>query len=241
MKYFVLFFLLILSVFVYSEEINLEKKEDKKMNLIVVAMLSEGKHLVDILDLKQVDENTYVNDKNVLIIGGYGKVNAAIATQKGLDKYNIGRVINYGFVGSMTEKLKIGDYVIPQETFQHDFDLTPLGAKPYEVLEQDKSVFDIDEEMKNKIISVHSNIKTCQYCLTGDKFMTEKILGFDDVICDMECYSVGRVAWTKKVPFVSIKLVSDSVCKDGQNDFFASIEKWSRELQEYVADLIGLL
>lgn len=211
------------------------------MNLIVVAMISEGKHLVDVLNLKQVDENTYVNDKNVMVLGGYGKVNAAIATQKGTDKYPIERVINYGFVGSMTEKLKIGDYVIPEKTFQHDFDLTPLGAKPYHVLEQKESIFTVDENMSKKLIEKHPNIKTCDYCLTGDKFMTEPLAGFGDSICDMECYSVARVAWAYDLPFISIKLVSDSVCKDGQNDFFASIYKWSSELQEYVAELINNL
>lgn len=210
------------------------------MNLIVVAMLSEGQHLVDVLGLKQVDENTYVNDKNVMVLGGYGKVNAAIATQKGIDKYPIERVINYGFVGSMTEKLKIGDYVVPQKTFQHDFDLTPLGAKPYHVLEQKESVFTINEEMTKKLLAKEKNIKTCEYCLTGDKFMTEKLQGFDDAICDMEAYSVARVAWAYNLPFFSLKLVSDSVCKEGQNDFFASIDKWSSEMQEYIGKLINL-
>ena len=211
------------------------------MNLIIVAMISEGKHLINVLDLKQADENVYVNGNNVMILGGYGKVNAAMATQKGIDNYPIDRVINYGFVGSMTENVKIGDYVIPKKTFQHDFDLTPLGAKPYEVLEQDKSVFEINEKLSNKIISLHPEIKTCEYCLTGDRFMTETIPGFSDSICDMEAYSVARVAWSKKLPFISVKLASDSCCKDGQAEFFASVFIYSKKLQEYVAELINSL
>lgn len=209
------------------------------MKLIVAAMESECSYLIDILGLEKTDKNIYKKDDIVLVNCGVGKVNAAMGCQKGFDLFDVDSVFNFGFVGSMSPDYRIGDYVFPSQTFQHDFDLTPLGYKPYEVSDQEKSVFDIEkyEELKK----FFPELKKSQFLLTGDRFMTEKLPDFEDAICDMEGYAVARVAFEYNVPVTMVKLVSDSCVKEGQAEFFASVEKYRKDMQTKIAEYIKSL
>lgn len=209
----------------------------EKCILVCAAMDSECGYIKKFLDLEEIGKNLFKKDNVVLVQTGYGKVNAAMGTQKGFDLFDVKEVINYGFVGSLSEKYRIGDYVLPQVTFQHDFDLTPLGAKEYEVLEQEESFFKVNEN--EKITDYFTTAKKSQFLLTGDRFLTEKIGDFDDAICDMEGYSVARVAYDYGVPVTLIKMVSDSCVKDGAEDFFATIENKREELQRHLSDYIN--
>lgn len=209
----------------------------EKCILTVAAMDSECAYIKKFLGLEEIGKNLFKKDNVVLVQAGYGKVNAAMAAQKGIDLFDVKEIINYGFVGSLSEKYRIGDYVIPEVTFQHDFDLTPLGAKQYEVLEQEESFFKVNENAK--ITDYFDTAKKCPYLLTGDRFITDKIDGFDDAICDMEGYSVARVAYDCKIPVTLIKMVSDSCVKDGADDFFKTIETKREIFQSHLADYIN--
>ena len=209
----------------------------EKCVLVCVAMDSECSYIKEFLGMEEIEKNIFKKDNAVLVQCGYGKVNAAMGCQKGLCKFPVKQVINYGFVGSLSEKYKIGDYVLPKITFQHDFDLMPLGAKQYEVLEQERSFFDVNTD--EKITDYFTSAKKPQYLLTGDRFMTEKLPGFDDAICDMEGYSVARVAYEYDIPVTLIKLVSDSCVKDGADDFFRTIDEKRKEFQQTLADYIN--
>ena len=56
----------------------------------------------------------------LLYFQGYGKVNAAIATQILIDLFEVNIVINAGTAGGMNPKLRIFDTVISTETCYHD-------------------------------------------------------------------------------------------------------------------------
>ena len=202
------------------------------MILISVAMEDECYILKDLLGLEEVGDNEFAGGDFALICTGVGKVNAAMGTQYGIDKYKPEMIINYGFVGSMSEEYKVGDFVFPQMTLQHDFDLTPLGYPPFTVQGQSKSTFKIKgyDELKEVI----HDLKKCKYLLTGDRFMTDKLPGFEDAICDMEGYAVARVAHKAKIPCYMVKMVSDSCNKEGADRFAVSVDEFKRELQNYV-------
>ena len=60
----------------------------------------------------------------VLLLGGVGKVNAAICTTLLLTNYKIDYVINIGSAGGLCLTQEVGDIVISNEVCQHDFDIT---------------------------------------------------------------------------------------------------------------------
>lgn len=200
-------------------------------------MKKECDYLIKLLSLEKISDNIYKNDNILLVLTGIGKVNATMWTQYALCNYNIDYVYNYGFAGSMTDKLKCGDFVAPKLVLQHDFDLTCDGYKIGEVQGQDVSYIptskDILERVKKQI-----NIKEADYLLSGDKFMTERLDGFGDSLCDMEGYGVARVCHNSCVPFFMLKLVTDSCNKEGQEEYYKSIELYKKKMQETIVSII---
>ena len=206
------------------------------MILVSIAMHSEFDRLAEMLNLKP--ENIqgltiYKNDKIAGICTGIGKVNSTLFTQKALDILgNVDCIFNYGFVGGMSDTLKIGDYVVPEKMKQHD--LNPeLFEDPNEpfVFDQAPWTFDI-------FTKVCPDAKKADFCLTGDRFVTEKIPGYTNALCDMESTCIAKVAFHAGVPFTSFKLVSDLCEYDGYNDFFDSVEAYSKKLQEKAVEYL---
>lgn len=62
----------------------------------------------------------YKNLNFVALFCGVGKVNAAIASQLLIDKFNITHIIIVGVAGGITKELNIGDTVIGTEIACHD-------------------------------------------------------------------------------------------------------------------------
>lgn len=64
----------------------------------------------------------YENVDVVALYCGACKVNAAIATQILIDKFNVTHIIVTGVAGGIDQNLKIGDTVISTEVAYHDVD-----------------------------------------------------------------------------------------------------------------------
>lgn len=208
------------------------------MKLVCVAMEKECDYLIKFLSLEKIAENIYKNNDILLVLTGIGKVNATMWTQYAICNYNIYTIYNYGFVGSMTDKLKCGDFVSPCKVLQHDFDLTCDGFKIGEVQGQTVSYIPTSKEILEKAKQL-IDIKEADYLLSGDRFMTERLEGFGDSICDMEGYGVARVANNANIPYFMLKLVTDSCNKEGQEEYYKSIDLYKKKMQEIVAKLIG--
>lgn len=207
------------------------------MILIIAAMEKECRHLIKMLELEKTGENIFSKGKFALICSGIGKVNAAIAAQEGIDLFSPSLIVNYGFAGSMSLNCNIGDFVCPSKTIQHDFiDLTEEGFRPYYVSGQDRSDFDISgyEELKKYF----PDLKKCEYLLSGDRFVTEKITDFDDAVCDMEGYAIARCAWRKKTPVYIIKFITDSCVNDQPCEYFTSVGEFQEKMQKNICDFL---
>lgn len=171
----------------------------------------------------------------ILVQCGVGKVNAARTTQILIDNFKINLVINTGVGGSINPDLKIGDVIVANKVYQHDFDITAFDHKKGYVpevgdyIECDKNLLNMfyniinqieDEEFKTKIGIIAS----------GDQFYTElermnEIRSlFNADILDMECGAIAQVAYLDNIPFIGIRSVSDGMEEDKISTYKENVE-----------------
>ena len=72
-------------------------------------------------------EGTLHNQKMYLVESGVGKVNAARATQILIDNFKVDYILNIGVAGGVSTNLKVGDIVVGDKLYQHDFDITAFN------------------------------------------------------------------------------------------------------------------
>ncbi len=141
---------------------------------------------------------------------GIGKVNATLETQSAIIKHNPEVIINIGTAGSINHSI---DSVHLCNRFI-DRDMKKIRNNG------DISNIDISSLSENSILK---NIKCNSICNTGDTFLTSKD-GTGDVF-DMEAFASAKVCEKYKIPFLSVKCVTDII---GDN----SIGHWKNKLND---------
>lgn len=134
---------------------------------------------------------------------GIGKVKAAIKTQEAIVNIKPDFVLNLGTAGSV--KHSVGDILVCCNFLDHDLvkiNHPEITSK----LELDKkNISDFFPKMP-----INNNYE----CGTGDSFVLQPQDLTSDV-CDMEAFAIAMVCDFYKIPFVSVKYVSDKV---GENN-----------------------
>ena len=178
------------------------------------------------------------NTECVLVQSGVGKVNAARTTQILIDKYKPEIVVNAGIGGSINHELNIGDVVISQKIYQHDFDITafdhPKGYVPEvgDYIECDKRLLNLFYNIINEFENKENNVKI-GIIASGDQFCTETAhkeqlkSQFNADIVDMECGAIAQVAYLDNIPFVGIRSISDVPNGDNISTYKDNVERAS--------------
>lgn len=153
-------------------------------------------------------------------------MNAAIATQILIDSFGVDTVINSGTAGGMSPKLKIFDTVISTEACYHDVapdiltEFHPWMGSVF--FEADRELIRISKmavkEMETKGKVFWSRI------VTGEAFITdegrEKINDrFAPLAVDMETAGIAHVCYVNKIPFLSIRCITDTAEHSGIENF----------------------
>lgn len=162
-----------------------------------------------------------LNGREVVVVKcNMGKVNAGVCAQLLINNFHVDRIINTGVAGSLDAKIDIGDIVISTDAVQHDYDLTPIGAKPGEFTDFGTVAFPADTEMRKSALKAVSEVapeihsfegRVC----SGDQFIAskeqkQKILdNFGGLCCEMEGGAIAQVCYINKTPFVIIRAISD--------------------------------
>lgn len=198
------------------------------LRAIVIAMKEESQ------SLGEFNKGINVLDsKNILIITGIGKVNAAIEMTKAIMNYQISEVINIGFAGSI-KKHHVYDAVLVNRAIQHDVDLTAFGYEKYQLPEMP-----IEYRSNEKLLKKMSNLFSFKHDLlySGDQFITS--INHEDGLYDMEGAALYQVCYISKVPIISIKIVSD-IIGDSSNDFGSfNVIKGSKIISDILKKIIG--
>lgn len=147
---------------------------------------------------------------------GIGKVNAAIAAAHLIDsgcKY----ILNFGLSGGVSGVRK-GSLVLPDKFLEHDFDLTGIGYKPCEKPGQ-RYIYEADAELSKKALSVLGEAARGT-AVCGDRFICSEAdrdflsKTFGATTCDMETAAIAAACDMARVPFLSLRRVSDDAGED---------------------------
>jgi len=188
---------------------------------LIVAMDSEYLKLKEALggmvEGRYKDSNTEV----VLWQCGIGKVNAAVGTMRLIADHHPDAIISTGLAGGIGDEVQVWDAVVASQTAYHDF-YCGMGCEEGQVqglptrfeasaqLVQTATSLDLDGDTV-----IHKGL-----ICTGDQFITaaepvrEILRKFPDALaCDMESAAIAHVCLLQNVPFMSIRVVSDTPLK----------------------------
>ena len=149
---------------------------------------------------------------------GIGKVNAAIGTMRLIEQDHPDCIISTGLAGGIDNCLHVMDVVIGSQTAYHDVwcgmgnELGQVQGLP--------TRFDADKQLLQCAQAVS---EAGQYpavsglICTGDQFITDKSelakikAKFPDALaCEMESAAIAHTCYLHQVPFLSIRVVSDT-------------------------------
>ena len=166
----------------------------------------------------------------VIVKCGVGKVNAGNCAQILISIFGVGRIINTGVAGSLDASIDIGDIVVSTDAVQHDFDITPAGYAPGELVGFGSPSMPADEDLRERAVNaVHQcapevHVFEGRVC-TGDQFIAsaeqkEAIISkFGGLCCEMEGGAIAQICCQNGIPFVIIRAISDKADGSAEMDY----------------------
>ena len=182
-----------------------------------------------------------IENKNVIVVkSNVGKVNSSRVCQILIDKFNPSLIINVGTAGSVDNRLEIGDVVVADRLYQHDFDVTPFGRKIGEIenigeyIKVDSNLLELFNNLNVVIGSIAS----------GDKFIVDiqeknNIRNTFNALCiEMEGASIAQVCYLCKVPFLVIRSITDKLDGSSKIDFETFLELSSKKAVNILKEIL---
>ena len=167
----------------------------------------------------------------VSVFCGVCKVNAAIATQLLIDKFEVTHIVLTGVAGALNKQLEIGDIVISSEVAYHDVAHGILTE--YHPWMKD-IYFRPDTELLKLCGNVADSLSITSKCymgriITGETFITNNekerlIENFNPLCVDMESASVAHTCYVNNIPFIVIRSMSDDADENASDTFDSNIE-----------------
>ncbi len=190
---------------------------DKEIASLKEAMTDRKTTMINGLEFST---GTLDGEEVVVVRCGVGKVNAGICAALLIHTYGADRVINTGVAGSLDAEIDIGDIVVSTDAVQHDFDVTPLGYAPGELMDIWTVSLPADEEMRKSAVAAvreaAPDVRAFEgRVCTGDQFIAsgEKkaaiVSRFGGLCCEMEGGAIAQVCYQNHTPFVIIRAISD--------------------------------
>ena len=183
---------------------------------IIIAMDIEYRKMCEVLG---GNSQGRINGNEVVLWQcGIGKVNAAIGTMRLIAQHHPDCIISTGLAGGIDNCLHVMDVVIGSQTAYHDVwcgegnELGQVQGLP--------TRFDADTQLLQcaQAVSESGNYPTVTGLIcTGDQFITNKASlaeiksHFPDALaCEMESAAIAHTCYLQQVPFLSIRVVSDT-------------------------------
>ena len=211
---------------------------------IIVAMQSEFDLVSNILEHAEPREiegaKALVGELSgkqiILLKSGIGKVNAAMQVTSLIAEMHPDYIINSGVAGGIGEGMHQGDIVVGTEACYHD---VWCGEGEWGQVQGFPLKFSANEhllEAAKSVVKDNSQLVFGLIC-TGDQFISDlaTLQGIkrnfpDGKAVDMESAAIAQVCYAKQVPFMSLRIVSDTPGMEPDNttqylDFFAEAPK----------------
>jgi len=156
----------------------------------------------------------------VVIVGGVGKVAAAMAAQFACDVFKPRCVVAIGLAGALEDNSRPGQVIVATGAAQHDFDGRPLTPARGIIPGLEIAVIHADSAVAEKLLMaarLESKHARSGIVVTGDQIITSAEVRdalaheFADALCvDMETASIAQVAHQNAVPWSALRVTSDS-------------------------------
>ena len=139
-----------------------------------------------------------------IYICGIGKVNAAAATQRAIIE-GATEILNCGLCGGIDRRMEIGQVFEVESAVEYDFDLAELNGTGVGVLNERNDAY---------IPALTKGLFESRILASGDRFTNSEddFALLDALNCtlrDMEGAAIAHVCEKNKIPFRSLKAVSD--------------------------------
>ena len=189
-----------------------------KKIVIIAAMSKEIALIKSMLGAVRVEKTAAaeffygaVGEKEILLIkSGIGKVCATAAAVEAINRFHPDAVINTGAAGGLVPTVAVMDVVAASTTAYYD---VFCGGEWGQVQDFPK-YFDADASLYQKALALGI---TGGVIASGDKFVTSgaevaeiKKVCPDAVAVDMESAALAQVCYMYRVPFLSLRVISDT-------------------------------
>ena len=221
---------------------------------IIAAMRKELDLLIPLLNNRAEERHDHFvfykgaigNHEIVAMQCGIGKVNAAIGSQSMINHFSPQLIINSGVAGGADHGVSVMDVVVGARVAYHD-----VWCGPESVLGAVQGLplfYEAPSEAINAI-TTHSGVK-CGLIVSGDQFVDNvdslrriKANFPEALAVDMESGAIAQVCHIYNVPFMSMRVISDSPGASHDNtaqynDFWADAPAHTFEI---VLELINRL
>ena len=180
------------------------------------------------------------NNDIVLWRCGVGKVNAAVGTMRLIQQHHPDAIISTGLAGGIDPQMRVMDVLAATQCVYHDVDCGGISQDGPCVLGQVQGLparYDADPRLLDVALQVPATderLVTGLIC-TGDQFITDReqqnIIKRhfpDGLACDMESAAIAQTCYLMKVPFLSLRVISDTPGRTDDHqqqwgDFLASM------------------
>lgn len=228
---------------------------------IIVAMQSEFNLVSNILENAESREiggaKALVGELSgkqiILLKSGIGKVNAAMQVTSLIAEMHPDYIINSGVAGGIGEGMRQGDIVVGTETCYHDVwcgegEWGQVQGFPLK-FSANENLLEVAKNVNSQQSAVNSRLVFGLIC-TGDQFISDlaTLQGIkhnfpDGKAVDMESAAIAQVCYAKNVPFMSLRIVSDTPGMETDNtaqylDFFAEAPKMTFAVLRQLIEMI---
>lgn len=191
---------------------------------IIVAMQSEFNLVVKAFtnpQIKKVKHLTFalgqINGHDIVLMqSGMGKVFASCATVEMINQFAPEYIINTGLAGGLDSSLSVMDIVLGKDIVYHDVWCGPENA--YGQVQGLPEMYHADKDLLAKACALKCDTQIKAGLITsGDKFITDlaelqqiKSHFADALAVDMESAAIAQVCYLYNVPFLSLRIISDT-------------------------------
>ena len=182
--------------------------------------------------------NTAGDNKVINVNCGVSKVNASVCTQILIDVFKADIIINTGIAGGMNDDVKVCDIVISDCTCPHD--VNPEFLEKYF---PHCSCFEADTGLIEYAVQSCGDMGYKYHIgkiVSGEAFISDNAVKndiksrFKPYAVDMESAAIGHCAYINKIPYISIRCISDNADDEGAMSF----EEFEKIAAKRVADIV---
>ncbi|MFD2178548.1 5'-methylthioadenosine/S-adenosylhomocysteine nucleosidase [Veronia pacifica] len=171
----------------------------------------------------QIYKGTLKGIDVILCICGLGKGNAAAATQTMIDRFEVQEIINLGICGGLRPDAKIGDVIVSASFVQHDFNLG-LGDRHYAWHPTYESHLVTTQLPRSLPLNADAVLASGDMFI-NDLVVKQRLIELTGASgCDMESAAIAQICFRNRIPFVSIRGVSD-IAEDVPGDFDSNMKQ----------------